>query len=74
MLLRANSNNFRGFSSTARFFAGRITARVYAPVFGDMDREDDETLGLYLTGVTPNAVIADPLAIGTILGDDGVVI
>lgn len=62
--------DFYGYSGTRRFFAGVTETRVSVSVYGDTAVEGDETFELHLTSVTPNAVIVDPLAIGTILDDD----
>ncbi|HEX8364645.1 MAG TPA: Calx-beta domain-containing protein [Allosphingosinicella sp.] len=57
-------------SGTVNFAAGEMSETIEILVFGDNEGEFDETFSVNLTSATNFAVIADPVAIGTILNDD----
>ena len=54
------------------FPVGQTVAEVPVPVVGDLADEPDETFLVQLSAATPaaEAVLADPLGVGTILNDD----
>jgi hypothetical protein len=61
--------DFRSRTGTARIRAGRVTAVVTVPVFGDATAEPDEEFGLTLTDAG-GVAIADADATVTILDDE----
>ncbi|HYG28886.1 MAG TPA: Calx-beta domain-containing protein [Allosphingosinicella sp.] len=57
-------------SGTLNFAAGEMSKTIDILVFGDGEGEFDETFSVNLISATNFAVIADPVAVGTILNDD----
>lgn len=57
-------------TTSAQVNAGNTTATLTVQVKGDTFEEDNDTFFVNLTNVSPNAVLFDPQALGTILDDD----
>ncbi|HEX8655241.1 MAG TPA: Calx-beta domain-containing protein, partial [Allosphingosinicella sp.] len=57
-------------SGQLNFLAGEMSKTIEILVFGDTQGEFDETFSVVLSNPTGFAVIADPVAIGTIENDD----
>jgi hypothetical protein len=63
-------NDYTAASGTLTFAPGETTKTVTVYVKGDKKREADEWFAVNLSGASVNALVSDPLGIGTILNDD----
>jgi len=64
-------NNRKGATGTVTFSFGKVARPISVAVFGDTTAEADETFRVILSNPTGGARLARPLAIGTIIDDDG---
>ena len=64
-------NDKKGVTGTVTFAAGKVARPIAVAVFGDTAVENDETFRVILSNPTGGARLARPLAIGTIIDDDG---
>jgi len=62
-------DDFTAVSGTLTFAPGETSKTVLVPIIPDTVREPHETFQVVLSNPT-NAVLADPVAVGTILNDD----
>jgi chitinase len=63
-------SDYQAQSGTLSFAAGETTKTVRIAIYGDSTIEPDEWFQLVLSDPSGNAVISDPLGIGTIVNDD----
>jgi hypothetical protein len=63
-------SDYTARSGTLTFAPGQTTATITVYVSGDGTAESDETFYVNLSNPSSNALIANPLGIGTILNDD----
>ena len=63
-------SDYTASSGTLTFAPGQTTAIITVYVSGDRTAESDETFYVNLSSPSSNALISDPLGIGTILNDD----
>ncbi|HEX8241682.1 MAG TPA: Calx-beta domain-containing protein [Allosphingosinicella sp.] len=57
-------------TGTVSFAAGQNSATISVPVLGDTVAESNETFQVQLISATNNAIIADNIAVGTIVNDE----
>jgi Ca2+-binding RTX toxin-like protein len=67
----AAGEDFDDSAGVVTFAPGQKTAAITVPVVGDDVNESEESLSVNLFGAT-NALLADSIAFGTIVGDDNV--
>ena len=67
-------SDYDATSGTLHFGVGETTQTVSVTINGDTDAELSETLQLVLSNPTNFALLADPIGVGTIAGDDPIFI
>ena len=67
-------SDYDSTSGTLHFADGQLSQTISVTINGDTDSELSETLNLVLSNPTDFALLADPVGVGTIAGDDPIYI